>query len=185
MDDQEIIEGFLRREPQAAETIGNWIARAASPFRRRLAWNWDDIVQEVSLEVTRLLERGTFRGESSLKTYIWRITDHACLKQLRAQTRVQWTNVEVLEDLGTPIETSPFYQLEQKESERFLLKVMTETSEECRNLWRMILDGLSYQQMSQQLGASEGSLRVKVLRCRKRAIALRDQLLAKKQQLAM
>lgn len=185
VNDQEIIHGFLRRDPQAAETIGIWIARAASPFRRRLASNWDDIVQEVLLEVTRLLERGSFRGESSLKTYVWRVTDHACLKQLRAQTRVQWTNVEVLDDLGSPIENSPFYQLQQKEAERLLLKVMTETSEECRNLWQMILDGMSYQQMSEQVGSSEGSLRVKVLRCRKRALAMRDQLLGQKQQMAM
>ena len=185
LDDQEIIEGFVRREPLAAETIGNWIARAASPFRRRLSSNWDDLVQEVSLEVTRLLERRTFRGKSSLKTYIWRVTDHACIKQLRSQRRVQWTDVEVLDDLGSPIEDSPFYQLQQKESERLLLKVMHESSEECRNLWQMILNGLSYQQMSQEVGASEGSLRVKVLRCRKRAIAVRDELLAQKQQIAL
>lgn len=43
----------------------------------------------------------------------------------------------------------------------------------------MILDGLSYQEMSLRLGSSEGALRVKALRCRKRAVAVRDQLLSK------
>jgi DNA-directed RNA polymerase specialized sigma24 family protein len=62
---------------------------------------------------------------------------------------------------------------------------MEETSDECRRLWLMILDGMSYQQMSQRLGASEGALRVKVLRCRKRAIAVRDRLLSKKEEIVM
>ncbi|MBI3949148.1 MAG: sigma-70 family RNA polymerase sigma factor [Acidobacteria bacterium] len=58
-------------------------------------------------------------------------------------------------------------------------------SQECRQLWGMILDGLSYQQMSQHLNVSEGSLRVRVMRCRKKAVAVRDQLLGQQQGAAM
>src|SRR5262249_39698947 len=86
-EDHEIIARFLRRETSAVKVIEDWIARAASSFRQRLGSHWEDLLQEVSLEITRLLERGSFRGESKLKTYIWRVTCHACLKQLRAQSR--------------------------------------------------------------------------------------------------
>ncbi len=182
VEDQEIIERFLRREAESARVIEGWIARAASPFRRRLGSSWEDLLQEVSLEITRLLERGSFRGDARLKTYIWRVTTHACLKQLRAQTRAQWTELDAVAEQCLPPEHSPLNQLLQKESVTLLLRVMEQTPDECRGLWRMILDGLSYQEMSLRLGSSEGALRVKALRCRKRAVAVRDQLLSKKQE---
>jgi RNA polymerase sigma factor (sigma-70 family) len=184
-EDQEIIARFLVRDSEAVRTIEGWIARAASPFRQRLASHWEDLRQEVALEVTRLLERGTFRGEASLKTYLWRVVNHACIKQLRAHNRVQWLEPDALLEQSAPPEHSPLHQLLEKESESLLLRVLEESSAECRSLWQMILDGLSYQEMSQQLGASEGALRVKVLRCRKRAAAVREQLLSKKQRIAL
>ena len=184
-EDHEIIARFLRRETSAVKVIEDWIAHAASSFRQRLGSHWEDLLQEVSLEITRLLERGSFRGESKLKTYIWRVTCHACLKQLRAQSRRQWLELDTLEERCGPPEHSPLNQLLQKESVSILLRVMEQTSDECRGLWRMILDGLSYQEMSRRLGASEGALRVKTLRCRKRAVAVRDQLLSQKQEIVM
>lgn len=185
VEDQEIIERFLRRETESAKVIEGWIARAASPFRRRLGSLWEDVLQEVSLEITRLLERGSFRGEARLKTYVWRVTSQACLKQLRAQTKTQWAELGTLEEQCGAPEESPLHQLPQKESVSLLLRVMEQASAECREMWRMILDGMSYQEMGLKLGASEGALRVKALRCRKRAVALRDQLLSWKQEVAM
>ena len=184
-EDREIIAGFLERESQAVRTIKDWIARAASPFRHRLGSHWEDTRQEVALEITRLLERGAFRGDASLKTYIWRIVNHACLRQLRAQTRVQWVELDTLPEMDGPPEQSPLNQLLEKESEALLLRVFEETSSECRSLWQMVLEGLTYQEMSRRVGASEGALRVRVLRCRKRAFAFRQELLGKKQEIAM
>jgi RNA polymerase sigma factor (sigma-70 family) len=175
-EDQEIITRFLQRETGAVRVIESWIARAASPFRQRLAGHWEDTLQEALLEVTRLFERGAFRGEASLKTYLWRVVNHACLKQLRAQAKTNHVDLDNLPELSGPAEDSPLQQLLSKEAGLILLRVLAEMPSECCGLWRMILDGLSYQQMSQQLGASEGALRVKVLRCRKRAVEMRQQL---------
>jgi RNA polymerase sigma factor (sigma-70 family) len=182
LEDQEIIERFLGRDVESAKIIEGWIARAASPFRRRLGSGWEDLLQEVSLEITRLLKGGSFRGEARLKTYVWRVTSHACLKQLRAQTKTQWTELETLDEQSGPTKDSPLHQLLRKESVKLLLRVVEQTSPECREMWRMILEGMSYQEMSLKLGASEGALRVKALRCRKRAVALRDQLLSGKEE---
>ena len=80
--DQDIMARFLRRESEAVKVIEGWIARAASPFRQRLAAQWEDVLQEVCLEVTRLFERGAFRGEASLKTYLcceaWPVRGRTC-----------------------------------------------------------------------------------------------------------
>lgn len=179
--DQDIITRFLRQESAAVAMIDGWIIRAASPFRQRLAAEWEDLLQEIRLEVIRLLEGGAFRGEASLKTYLWRVVNHACIDQLRTQARWHWMDLESLAELGGPPANSPLKQLLQKESEHLLLRVLAEMSPECRGLWRMILAGLSYQQMSQRLGTSEGALRVKVLRCRKKAVAVREQLMNERQ----
>ena len=184
-EDREIIASFLERESEAVRIIEDWISSAARPFRQRLGSQWEDTLQEIALEVTRLLQRGAFRGEASLKTYLWRVANHACIKQVRAQSRVQWLEPDVVSEHCGPIEHSPLHQLLQKESEGMLLRVLEGTSAECRSLWQMILDGMSYQDMSLQLGASEGTLRVRVLRCRKRAVAIRDELLSRKREITM
>jgi DNA-directed RNA polymerase specialized sigma24 family protein len=59
-----------------------------------------------------------------------------------------------------------------------LLRVVDRASPDCRDLWKMIVLGLSYKEMSGRLGVAEGTLRVRVLRCRERAIALRSELMA-------
>jgi DNA-directed RNA polymerase specialized sigma24 family protein len=41
----------------------------------------------------------------------------------------------------------------------------------------MIHAGLSYREMSSRLGVAEGTLRVRVLRCREKAVAVRAELL--------
>lgn len=175
-EDQELIARFLQKESAAVQLVQDWIARAAAPFRQRLAGQWEDARQEALLEVTRLFERGVFRGEASLKTYLWRVVNHVCLKQLRAQMKTHYVDLDSLAELSGPAEASPLQQLLHKETAWLILRVLAEMPPECRGLWQMILDGLNYEQMSQRLGASEGALRVKVLRCRRRAVELRRQL---------
>jgi RNA polymerase sigma factor (sigma-70 family) len=175
-DDQEMVREFLKGESEAVRTIDLWISRAAWPYQRRLAHRWDDVLQDVRLEVTRLLGQGKFRGESSLRTYLWRVVSHTCLDQLRSQTKWQWADLESVDqedgraDTGRAAEGS-------RESKDLLLRVLARMSQECRELWRMIVEGLSYREMSLRLQVAEGTLRVRVLRCRERATAARDELL--------
>lgn len=177
-EDAQTADGYLRGAAGAHETVERWITCAARPYRRRLGERWEDVLQDVRLEITRLLTAGTFRGESSLKTYLWRVVCHTCLDRLRAQSRWQWTEIDGLPEWeAEAILTDPDPGL-AKESEDLLLRVVERVSEECRRLWAMVLAGLSYREMSGKTGVSEGALRVRVLRCRKRAIELREELLA-------
>ena len=102
--DEAIISGFLAGDSAAVARVDNWLERAASSFRRRLREQWDDVLQDVRLEVTRLLQDGKFRGESSLKTYLWRVTSHTCLDRLRAGQR--WNYVE-LDATGAEVDAPP------------------------------------------------------------------------------
>jgi RNA polymerase sigma factor (sigma-70 family) len=177
--DDAIIERFLAGEPAAVAEVDGWLGRAASGYRRRLGDQFEDALQDVRLEVTRLLQEGKFRGDSSLKTYLWRVTAHTCLDRLRSGSR--WSFVEYDGETaeaadptvaGPPRGWSPELDL--------LLRVLARMEEECRRLWSMLIEGHSYREMSDETGVSEGALRVRVLRCRRRAQEVRDELLARR-----
>jgi RNA polymerase sigma factor (sigma-70 family) len=175
ISDQEIVARFLRGEAEAVGTVDGWIATAAWPFQRRLSSRWDDVLQDVRLEVMRLLGQGKFRGESSLRTYLWQVVSHTCLDQLRSQSRWQWAGLEVLDE-GPAAGQAP--HVAGHENRDLIERVLRRVSGECRELWRLIGLGHSYREMSSRLGVAEGTLRVRVLRCREKAVALRQQLLA-------
>jgi RNA polymerase sigma factor (sigma-70 family) len=177
-DDQALINSFLNGETEAIRTVDGWIARAASPFHKRLSTQWDDLLQAARTEVTRLLRQQKFRGESGLKTYLWQVVNHTCINHLRALSKIPAVEVETLVEQPASRQDSPLDQLLQKESEQILLRVLEEMPPGCRELWAMIIRGLSYKEMSLRQGVSEGTLRVRVLRCRKSAVAAREQLIA-------
>ena len=175
-DDREVVAKYLRGDPETISTVDGWIERAAWPYQRRLAHRWDDVLQDVRLEVTRLLGDGKFRGESSLRTYLWRVVSHTCLDQIRSQTKWQWADLETLDQEDGRATGSPRPAVDHVERD-LLLRVLDRASQECRELWKMLLLGLSYREMSQRLEVAEGTLRVRVLRCRERAVVLREELL--------
>jgi RNA polymerase sigma-70 factor (ECF subfamily) len=175
-NDQEVVTRFLRGDTEAVGTVDGWISRAAWPYQRRLADTWDDVLQDVRLEVTRLLGQGKFRGESSLRTYLWRVVSHTCLDQLRARGKRQWTDLDEVDKAGNGGDLSSQSAPARSEDRDLLLRVLGKVSQDCRELWRLIVLGLSYREMSLRMGVAEGTLRVRVLRCREKAVALRDEL---------
>jgi RNA polymerase sigma-70 factor, ECF subfamily len=176
-DDREMVARFLRGDREAVATVDGWITRAAWPYQRRLANRWDDVLQDVRLEVTRLLGEGKFRGESSLRTYLWRVVSHTCLDQIRSLGKWQLTDLETLDQEDGRAAGPPRPAVDDGAERDLLLRVLDRASQECRELWKMLVLGLSYKEMSQRLQVAEGTLRVRVLRCREKAVALRAELL--------
>jgi RNA polymerase sigma factor (sigma-70 family) len=173
--DQEVVSRYLHGDVEAVGTVDGWIARAAWPYQRRLSSRWEDVLQDVRLEVTRLLGQGKFRGESSLRTYLWQVVSHTCLDQIRSQGRWQWTDLEAIDEGGSG--GSAPAPAAGHEDRDLVQRVMRRMSGDCREIWRLIAMGHSYREMSQRLGVAEGTLRVRALRCREKAVALRGELL--------
>lgn len=173
---EEFIQSYLEGERDAVAQVDGWILAAARPFRRRIRDDWEDVVQETRLEVFRALGRGEFRGEAQLKTYVFRVVSHTCLDHLRRGQRWKWTElVEGVVDTRT-VERMGGVRRLGVETADLVARVLEQVPEECRSLWAMLVAGLSYREMGRAVGASEGALRVRVLRCRKRALAVREQL---------
>src|SRR4051794_38543850 len=175
-NDQEMVTRYLKGENEAVGTVDGWISRAAWPYQRRLADHWDDVLQEVRLEVTRLLGEGKFRGESSLRTYLWRVVSHTCLDQLRSRDKWKWADLEPLESADQP--AGQVRGIASRHEDRdLLLRVLDQVPQDCREMWRQIAAGLSYREMSLRMAVAEGTLRVRVLRCREKAVVARQDLL--------
>ncbi len=174
-NDSDLIQRFLEGDEETIRTVDSWISQAAWCYRQRLSQDWDDLFQEIRLELTRLLSQQKFRGDSSLKTYLWRVVNHTCIDRVRALSRWRWEALDDLDHRGVLVQRAQ--QGERKEFRDLMLRVVAEGSEDCRKLWRLVLQGYSYREMSQSLGIAEATLRVRVLRCRKKAVETRDQLL--------
>ncbi len=177
-EDAEIVAGFLRDEAPAVATVDDWICRAARSFRRRLAHEWDDLLQDLRLEVFQLLKDHRFRGDSSLKSYLWQVVGHSCLDRIRAARRWRWSDLEEAATAGVEPTASADHLAAWSPARDLLMRVLERMPQGCRQLWEMIVIGLSYREMSARAGASEGALRVRVLRCRQRATRVRAELLA-------
>jgi RNA polymerase sigma factor (sigma-70 family) len=170
LHDRELVEGLLAGEAGAAAEIERWVRLAATSFRSRLAHDWEDAVQDALVEVLESLRAGLFRGEGALRGYVWRTAARNCLDRVRRRRR--WVFVEVEESSLAPSAATALRDLLSRESRDRLLQLMARLPRTCRDLWREILLGRSYREMSERFGVAEGALRVRVLRCRRRALAL-------------
>lgn len=173
---EDFIQAYLEGDPASVAEVDDWIQAAARSYFRRLASQWDDVLQDVRLEVFRALGRGEFRGEAQLRTYVWRVVSHSCLDRIRSASRWRWTDVETSSEAQAIGEIRQTGRTVSVETADLVGRVLAEVSEDCRGLWRMIVEGLTYREMSDKLGVSEGALRVRVLRCRRRAAEIRDNL---------
>ena len=170
------IAGLLRGDAESLAELRRWVRGAVSPYRFRLAPEIDDLEQEVALELIETLRAGGFEGRSLLATYVRRMVHYKCLNRLRAargKFRVDPDDVELVDR-----EPSPFERAKRRSELDLALRVLAEMPESCRELWSMIHRGLGYEAMSERLGIAAGTLRVRVLRCREKAISARDRMAA-------
>jgi RNA polymerase sigma factor (sigma-70 family) len=172
-DDERTIRDFLNGDPSAVARVERWIGAAARPYRSRLHSHLDDVRQDILAELTKLFGEDRFRGESTLISYVWRITNHACLRQLRTLQRWIPDGHDVL-DQRADEGLSPADRLLEQDRVETIQKIANLLPEECNDLWRRILAGQSYEAMSAALNLAAGTLRVRVLRCRRKAMELRD-----------
>lgn len=165
-----IIERLVAGDREAATEVGRWVRRAASAFRSQLGADWEDVVQDSLVEVLEAVRDERFRGDGSERGYVWRTTASNCLDRLRRRRRRQFLDLDAAAPELPALPATARDDLLQTQARDRLVSLAAQQSASCRELWRDILAGRSYREMSERLGISEGALRVRVLRCRRRAI---------------
>lgn len=175
-DDAALVARLLDGDAEALSRVRRWIRGAVGPYRRRLAADLEDLEQEVVVSLLETLRAGRFEGRSQLATYVRRAVHYRCLNRLRALRRREM--VDVAEAGLADGEPTPFDRARRRQELLLGLRVLSELPEGCRELWAMIHGGLSYDAMAERLRVAAGTLRVRVHRCREKALALRERLAA-------
>lgn len=176
-DDARLIALLLAGDDAAITGVRGWVVAAIGRYRGRLAGDAEDLEQEVLLDLMESLADGRFRRQSRLATYVHSYARFKCIDRLRALGRRDM--VELDDEAFTAEGPSPLDELTQREGVALAQRVVAALPDDCRRLWEMIADGMSYREMSAATGLGEGAIRVRVHRCRQRAQAIRLQLLGK------
>ena len=120
-----------------------------------------DLTQETFINIWRSLDK--FKGTSSYKTWIYRITVNTCLKFIRSDQAKHQTS---LSDHHSLTDESPSYKTQEMPYQE-LYHAIGQLSKVDRLIIMMVLDELDYSEIAEVMGMSEGNLRVKIHRIKK------------------
>lgn len=124
-----------------------------------------DLCQETFIKVWKNLS--SFRGDSAITTWIFRIATNTCLRQIE-RNKIRISN-KLNEDLADE-------KLPDKESQiKLLYRFISELSEVDRIIISLELDNINQSEIAQIVGLSPGNIRVRIHR-------IKDQLTKKFQQ---
>lgn len=123
----------------------------------------EDATQEVFVKMLR--HANQFHGDAKLSTWLFSITANWCRDYLRKADNKVKESDDVLVTLPTPSDQAPDRRLEQRENEqrvRRALELLTAEQREAILLSRY--QGLSYAEIAQIAGCSEGAVKTRVFR---------------------
>ncbi|HEX8618080.1 MAG TPA: RNA polymerase sigma factor [Thermoanaerobaculia bacterium] len=123
----------------------------------------EDATQEVFVKM--LKHANQFNGDAKLSTWLFSITANWCRDYLRKADNKTKESEDVLLTLASPMENAPDRKLEQRENEqrvRRALDMLTPEQREAILLSRY--QGLSYAEIAQIAGCSEGAVKTRVFR---------------------
>lgn len=123
----------------------------------------EDATQEVFVKMLR--HANQFHGDAKLSTWLFSITANWCRDYLRKADNKAKEAEDVLIALPTPPELAPDRTLEQRETEQRVqraLQLLTPEQREAILLSRY--QGLSYAEIAQVAGCSEGAVKTRVFR---------------------
>lgn len=162
MEDKDLLEKI--KNPETSSYGFNLLVRA---YQQRVYWHVrkmvidhddaDDLTQEVFIKVHKSI--ATFREDSQLFTWIYRIATNECLTFLNKKRRRFFLPLEDIgKELSAKLDTSPDISAEdiQKKLQKALLKL----PDKQRLVFNMkYFDDLSYEDMSEITNTSVGALK--------------------------
>ncbi|MEM9365388.1 MAG: RNA polymerase sigma factor [Planctomycetota bacterium] len=136
---------------------------------RAYTWSKDeceDLAQEILLQAWKSLPR--FRGESNASTWFYRVALHTALNWKRKRVS-RGSREENFFEFSRLESSAPDHagQLEQTEAIERLYAAIHQLRSTDKVLVLMYLDELSYREMAEVLGISEGNVGVKLNRAKK------------------
>ena len=132
----------------------------------------DDISQEVFIQIYKSING--FKGNSSLLTWIYRITVSKCFEHLRFKKRKKRFSqiINLFREDGTVIDIPQFehpgVQLEKKEDAKLLFEAIESLNDEQKTAYTLKnIQGLSYNKISKVMDKSTSSIESLIFRAKK------------------
>ena len=119
-----------------------------------------DLSQDIFINTWNALEK--FKGASTYKTWIYRITVNTCLKYLRGKKDKDRVSVD---DISHKLTDEPDTKVTGMH--QTLYSAIGQLDKVDRLIIMMVLDEMEYEEIAAIMGISEGNLRVKIHRIKK------------------
>jgi RNA polymerase sigma-70 factor, ECF subfamily len=130
----------------------------------------EDLLQEIFLSAHRKLE--SFRGESALGTWLYRLATNQCLDYLRSRAARTSQVTDALED-DAGFDAGGGTLAEQTVTKMDLERALVRLPEGCRAAFVLHdIQGLEHREVAEALGIAEGTSKSQVHKARRRLRAL-------------
>ena len=166
LSDQELMRLVQAGDVSPASEIYDRYSSRIYNFAYRFLRNSEaaeDATQEVFVKM--LKHANQFHGDAKLSTWLFSITANWCRDYLRKADNKAKEAEEVLYTLPTPAEHAPDRNLERRQDEQRIQKALTALTPEQREAILLSrYQGLSYAEIAQISGCSEGAVKTRVFR---------------------
>ncbi len=168
MSSAALIAGFLKGESDCHAQVDRWIHEVLSHRRLALGADLEDVAQEVRRKLLLSFRAERFRGEASLRTYVWKAAQRAAIDHGRGRRRRASVPLETVPP--PPSADAADAEVAARDRRQVFRRVLERLDDECRRLWALIaFEELPYAEIARRLGLTEGNVKVRALRCRAKA----------------
>ncbi|MBX2991430.1 MAG: sigma-70 family RNA polymerase sigma factor [Bacteroidetes bacterium] len=169
MTDTDFIEGFKLRNSASTKVVLGWIGEAVSRLHWTDSLSREDIVSQASMNLFELVSQPNQPPISSPKGLIHHIVKCVAVDAVRREKRRKAMEEKLKHlPLQNP-DPAEIYLL--KENMEIYLRARAAADPMCRELWDMLFTERStYREIAEKLRISEGTLRVRLLRCKDKAM---------------
>jgi RNA polymerase sigma-70 factor (ECF subfamily) len=134
-----------------------------------------DVLQDVFMKVFKGIRQ--FHGDSTLKTWIYKIAVHEASNHRRGWKRRHWHEPMSIDDTGAEVALSaaealtssetPYRLLEQAERQELLRRALASLTQPYRTVVVLReIEGLAYEEIAQVTGMAEGTVKSRLMRGR-------------------
>ena len=131
-----------------------------SDYRLGSAWNTEDCVQEVIMNLWRSFN--SFEGRSSEKTWVWRVATNTMLMLRRKDVKSPQTESIETESIDKKDDET------SNESYQQLQQLIEALPEESGVVIRAFLDGFSYKEIAEMTNSSVGAVAMRIARLKRK-----------------
>lgn len=173
MTDREIVDRIKKGDNEAFDYLVNQYSKKIINTAYSLLYDADeaqDAAQEVFIKVYRNI--GTFRGDSSVSTWIYRITRNVCCDILRKRKSSNVISLDAEDEEGhknEPADTgdTPQEAAEKNERDEILRSAVASLEETHKTVITLFdMEGLSYDEIAEVMKCPVGTVKSRLYRAR-------------------